>query len=77
MSKKLAVESMKSLRSYMVYINSIQELFKCLNPLSIIPYTRYVNRYDTVTLYKMETLVTLSRIAMRIDKSKYKHTHNK
>lgn len=55
---------MMSLRSYMVYINSIQELFKCLNPLSIIPYTRYVNRYDTVTLYKMETLVTLSRIAI-------------
>ena len=64
MSKKLAVESMMSLRSYMVYINSIQELFKCLNPLSIIPYTRYVNRYDTVTLYKMETWVTLSRIAI-------------
>jgi len=49
----IIVESKMSLRSYMMYINSIQELFKCLNPLSIIPYTRYVNRYDPVTLYKI------------------------
>lgn len=42
----------------MVDIYSIQELFKCLNPLSMIPYTRYINRYDTVTLQKLNALVT-------------------
>lgn len=36
--------------SYMVHINSIQKLFKCLNPLMMVPYARNINRDHPVTL---------------------------
>lgn len=35
---------------YMVNIQEIQELLECMNPLKVIPHTRYIYCYNSVTL---------------------------
>lgn len=50
-------EYYKVMKSYMVNVNSIQELLKCLNPLMIVPYPWNINRNHSITLRETNNMV--------------------